>query len=71
MFAVDKNGTGSMDKVNVISCFAPHNLLQIGNVTFVVGSEFNVSCFNCLLSNCNFALDDGQSVMVVHNQHLL
>ena len=66
MFAVDKNGTGSMDKVNVISCFAPHNLLQIGNVTFVVGSEFNVSCFNCLLSNCVSTLYESQPVMVVH-----
>ena len=73
MFAVDKNGTGSGVKVNVTSCITSPNILLIGDFTFVIGAdnEFSVSCFNCLLSNCNFALDDGQSVMVVHKQHLL
>jgi hypothetical protein len=67
-FAVDKNGAGSGVKVNVASCITPPNLLLIGKVTFVIGSdnEFSVSCFNCLLSNCVFALCDGQSVMIAH-----
>lgn len=43
------------------------NLLLIGNVTFVIGSdEIKVSYFYCLLSNCVSALYDGQSVLVVH-----
>jgi hypothetical protein len=56
------------DMVNLTSCISPPSLLLIRNVTFVIGSdnEFDVSCFNCLLSNCVSALDDGQSVMVVH-----
>ena len=67
-FAVDKNGAGSGVKVNVASCITPPNLLLIGKVTFVIGSdnEFSVSCFNCLLFSCVSALSDGQSVMVVH-----
>ena len=45
MFAEDKSGTGFGVKVNV----TPPNLLLIGNVTFVIGSdnEFNVSWFFC------------------------
>ena len=72
VFAMDKNGTCSGVIVNITSCITPPNLLLIGNVTFVIGSdnEFSVSCFNCLLSNCVSALDDGQSVMVVHQPAL-
>ena len=68
IFAVDKIGTDSAVKVNVTSCLTPPNLLLIGNVDFVTGSdnEFNVPCFNCLLSNCVSTLYGGQSVMVVY-----
>ena len=36
---MDKNVTGSGVKVNVTSYITPLDLLLIGNVTFVVGSE--------------------------------
>jgi hypothetical protein len=69
MFAVDRNGTGFGVEVNGTSCFAPPNLLLIRSIiTFVIGYDykFNISCFNCLLSNCVSVLIDGQSVMVVY-----
>ena len=67
VFAMDKNGTCSGVIVNITSCITPPNLLLIGNVTFVIGSdEIKVSYFYCLLSNCVSALYDGQSVLVVH-----
>jgi hypothetical protein len=67
-FPVDKNVIGSSVKVNMTSYSNLPNILLIGNVTFVIGSdnELDVSCFNCLLSNFVSMLDDGLCVMVLH-----
>ena len=67
MFAVDKNGTGSGVKENGTFCVNLPNLLLIAYDTFIIGSdnEFNISCFNCLLLNCIFVLDNDLSIMVV------
>jgi hypothetical protein len=66
MFAVDKNGTSSEVKVNVTSCVTPLNLLLIDNATFVLALIISSIFLVCLLPNCVSALDDGLSVMVVH-----
>jgi hypothetical protein len=66
MLATDKSETYSGFQASVSPCVKSPNLLLIDHVkiTFVSPSVFNVSCIDCILSNCVNALKYGMPVIV-------
>ena len=67
-FPVDKIGTGCEFQTSVSACVKALDLLLTGHVkiTFVSSTVFNVSCIDCILSNCVNVLKFDMPIMVVY-----
>ena len=52
---------------NITACVTPPHVLIVGKINVTMrGRNFNVTCYNCILTNCISFVLEGTIVMVFH-----